>query len=171
MLLANVQIYELDNMIAFKKPLESEPFIVVPKCSVKIRLWSTKGFLFEDIETGNDIVNVENPGDIYDKTNVQYGVTRTLVYDALSAFLCSDSSLQSIDQNINTLVSLAELETFMLTPGNNVSITYYSGVALGNPSGNIDNIETIVYTEGVNVIATKTLSYNSNDNIISVVIS
>jgi hypothetical protein len=64
--------------------------------------------------------------------------------------------------------NVTSTENFDLVPGNSVEITYYSGVAAGNPSGTTDNIETIVYKTGATTIATKTLSYNANDDIINI---
>jgi hypothetical protein len=66
---------------------------------------------------------------------------------------------------------ITSAENFDLVPGNSVEITYYSGVAAGNPSGTTDNIETIVYKTGATIIATKTLEYDLADNIIKVTIS
>jgi hypothetical protein len=67
------------------------------------------------------------------------------------------------------LDELSTLANFDMIPGNNIDITYYPGVDGGNPTGNTNNIYTIVYSTGATIVATKTLSYNNADNVISVI--
>jgi hypothetical protein len=63
------------------------------------------------------------------------------------------------------------IENFNLTPGNSFEITYYSGVTSGNPSGSTTNIENIIYKSGATVIATKTLEYDVNNNILKITVN
>jgi hypothetical protein len=67
--------------------------------------------------------------------------------------------------------NLGSLENFDLIPGNSVELSYYAGVAAGNPSGTTTNIQTISYKRGVDVVATKTIEYNAADNITKIIIS
>ena len=83
-----------------------------------------------------------------------------------------ESSLVSTTNNttiLSDIESAIDLTNFSEIPGNNVDITYYPGIDVGNPSGNTNNIYTIVYSTGATVVATKTLSYNAADNVISVI--
>jgi hypothetical protein len=64
--------------------------------------------------------------------------------------------------------NITSAENFNLTPGNSLEITYYGGVTLGNPSGSTANIENIIYKSGATTIATKTLEYDANNNIIKI---
>lgn len=52
--------------------------------------------------------------------------------------------------------------------GNNKLISYFSGVAAGNPSGNVENIQTIQFRTGTTVIITQTFVYNAADNVLSI---
>lgn len=67
--------------------------------------------------------------------------------------------------------SSSSLTNVSITPGNSIEVTYYSGVAAGNPSGTTTNIETLVYKSGTTVIATKTIEYNAADDITKITIS
>ena len=159
-LFSTIQVYEQDGAIVFKDPAESTPFAAYPKGSIKIRNYGTSGFLFEREVDSADIVFVEEADDVLNITAVPYGVTRDDVYQLLYPVLSTTSILDE----------LAELANFDMIPGNNIDITYYPGVPdIGNPSGNSNNIYTIVYSTGMTVIATKTLSYNFADNVISVI--
>lgn len=54
------------------------------------------------------------------------------------------------------------------TPGNNKTLVYYTGIELGNPSGNTDNIKHIEYYQGVNLVLRQTITYNSNNNVLTI---
>jgi hypothetical protein len=158
-LFSTIQVYEQDGAIVFKDPADTAPFAAFPKGSIKIRNYGVSGFLFEREVDGADIAFVEEADDVLDITAVPYGVTRSNVYKLLYPVLSTTSILDE----------LAELASFDMIPGNNIDITYYPGIDAGNPSGNTNNIYTIVYSTGMTVIATKTLSYNAADNVISVI--
>jgi hypothetical protein len=158
-LFTTIQVYEQDGAIVFKDPAELEPFAAFPKGSIKVRNYGISGFLFEREVDSANIAFVEEADDVLDSTAAPYGVTRALVYDLLYPILSTTSILED----------LSELASFDMIPGNNINITYYPGIDVGNPSGNTNNIYTIVYTTGMTVIATKTLSYNAADNVISVI--
>ena len=159
-LFLTIQVYEQDGAIVFKDPADSAPFAAFPKGSIKVRNYGTSGFLFEREVDSADIAFVEEADDVLDIASTSYGITRALVYDLLYPILSTTSILED----------LAELANFDMIPGNNINITYYPGVPdIGNPSGNTNNIYTIVYSTGMTVIATKTLSYNAADNVISVI--
>lgn len=167
-LFSTIQIYEQDGSIVFKDPAESEPFASYPKGSVKFRNYGISGFLFEREVDSANIAFVEEADDILDITATPYDTTRSAVYIALNAFINTNVITGTVTSSNTVLENLAELESFDMVSGNNVSITYYPGIDTGNPSGNTNNIWTIVYSTGATVIATKTLSYNADDNIISV---
>lgn len=158
-LFSTIQVYEQDGAIVFKDPADTAPFAAYPKGSIKIRNFGSSGFLFEREVDSTDIVYVEEADDVLDITAASYGVTRDDVYQLLYPVLSTTSILDE----------LAELSSFDMIPGNNIDITYYPGIDAGNPSGNTNNIYTIVYSTGMTVIATKTLSYNAADNVISVI--
>lgn len=167
MLFPTIQIYEHNSMIAFKVPSEATPFAEYPKCSVKIRHHGANGFLFENLETKDDIAYVADADDVLNASSVSYGATRALVYAALSAFFCSvvtsDPGSVSELQDIEAALDLAN---FDLTVGNSKEVTYYSGVAAGNPSGN-KNVETIVYKTGVTTILTQTFTWDADDDLLT----
>lgn len=158
-LFSTIQVYEQDGAIVFKDPAESAPFAAFPKGSIKVRNYGVSGFLFEREVDGADIAFVEEADDVLGIASTPYGITRAIVYDLLYPILSTTSILED----------LGELANFDMIPGNNINITYYTGIDTGNPSGNTNNIYTIVYTTGATVIATKTLSYNAADNVISVI--
>lgn len=158
-LFSTIQVYEQDGAIVFKDPADSAPFAAFPKGSIKVRNYGTSGFLFEREVDSADIAFVEEANDVLDIASTSYGVTRTIVYNLLYPVLSTTSILEDF----------GELANFDMIPGNNINITYYPGIDGGNPSGNTNNIYTIVYTTGATVIATKTLSYNAADNVISVI--
>jgi hypothetical protein len=158
-LFLTIQVYEQDGAIVFKNPADSAPFAAYPKGSVKLRNYGISGFLFERIVDNADIAYVEEADDILDINSISYGLTRSAVYELLYPILSITSMLDE----------LSELANFDMIPGNNINITYYPGVDTGNPSGNTNNIYTIVYSTGMTVVATKTLSYNAADNVISVI--
>ena len=158
-LFSTIQVYEQYGAIVFKIPADPEPFAAFPKGSVKVRNYGKSGFLFEREVDSTDIAAVENADHILDITSTAYGVTRADVYELLYPVLSTTSMLDK----------LSELANFDMIPGNNINITYYPGIDGGNPSGNTNNIYTIVYSTGATVVATKTLSYNAADNVISVI--
>lgn len=158
-LFSTIQVYEQDGAIVFKDPAESAPFAAYPKGSIKVRNYGSSGFLFEREVDSTDIAYVEEADDVLDITAAPYGITRDDVYQLLYPVLSTTSILDE----------LSELASFDMIPGNNIDITYYPGIDAGNPSGNTNNIYTIVYSTGMTVIATKTLSYNAADNVISVI--
>lgn len=65
--------------------------------------------------------------------------------------------------------STLQLSVWDAIPGNSIEMTYYTGVEAGNPSGTTTNVKTIVYKEGVTTIVTKTLTYNSVDDVLTIV--
>jgi hypothetical protein len=158
-LFSTIQVYEQDGAIVFKIPADPAPFAAFPKGSIKVRNYGVSGFLFEREVDSTDIAAVEYADDILDITSTAYGATRADVYELLYPVLSTTSMLDE----------LSTLANFDMIPGNNVDITYYPGIDAGNPSGNTNNIYTIVYTTGMTVVATKTLSYNAADNVISVI--
>jgi hypothetical protein len=158
-LFSTIQVYEQDGAIVFKIPADPAPFAAFPKGSIKVRSYGTSGFLFEREVDSTDIAAVEEADDILDITSTAYGATRADVYELLYPILSTTSMLDE----------LSVLANFDMIPGNNIDITYYPGVDAGNPTGNTNNIYTIVYSTGATVVATKTLSYNNADNVISVI--
>jgi len=158
-LFSTIQVYEQDGAIVFKIPADPAPYAAFPKGSVKVRNYGVSGFLFEREADNADIAFVEEANNILDITSTPYGATRDDVYELLYPVLSTTSMLDE----------LSTLANFDMIPGNNIDITYYTGVNAGNPSGNTNNIYTIVYSTGATVVATKTLSYNAADNVISVI--
>ena len=49
------------------------------------------------------------------------------------------------------------------------TITYYTGVVAGNPSGTTTNVATIVYTNSTSTLLTQTFTYNATDGLITLV--
>lgn len=170
LLFAKIQIYEQDGSIVFKVPTETNPFASYPKGSIRVRDYNANGLQIEHLQENYDICFVDSPDDILDATATPYGITKVAVYTALNSFI--NVNTVSITGTVTTsnaiLENLAELESFIEIPGNSIEVTYYAGVDTDNPSGNTNNIYTIVYKTGATVISTKTVAYNLSDNIISV---
>jgi hypothetical protein len=82
-----------------------------------------------------------------------------------------NNSLSSLDTKATTNNTYTSYEVWDAIPGNSKEFTYYSGEVAGNPSGNTDNIQTIVYKTGVSTILTRTFTYNSSDNILTITAS
>lgn len=53
-------------------------------------------------------------------------------------------------------------------PGQSKELTYYTGVAAGNPSGATTNIQYIDYKRNGNRSLRQTLTYDSNDMILTI---
>ena len=168
-LFSTIQVYEQDGAIVFKNPADTEPFASYPKGSIKFRNYGVSGILFEREVDSADIAFVEEASDVLDISSLPYGATRLLLYAALNTFINTNVITGSVTSSNLVLESLAELANFDMIPGNNINITYYTGIDTGNPSGSTDNAYIIVYTTGTTIIATKTLSYNSANNVISVI--
>jgi len=52
--------------------------------------------------------------------------------------------------------------------GYSQTISYYTGVVAGNPSGN-KNVSTIVYADGVTPVLTKTFTYDALDDVLTII--
>ena len=80
--------------------------------------------------------------------------------------------------NLSTLeASLSNIETYNLrdnwntVAGNIATLSYYSGVVAGNPSGTTTNVETSVYSDGGGTVFTNTFTYDAADNILTITTS
>jgi hypothetical protein len=169
-LFSTIQVYEQDGAIVFKIPADTAPFASYPKGSIRVRDYNTNGLQVEHVNENYDICFVENPDDILDATSTPYGITKAAVYTALNSFIgVSSTTITGTVATSNTILeNLAELESFVEIPGNSIEVTYYTGVDTDNPSGNTNNIYTIVYKTGLTVVSTKTIAYNLSDNIIKI---
>jgi hypothetical protein len=76
--------------------------------------------------------------------------------------------LTGIETNQQDQLDLFEKANWTSIVGNSIEITYYSGVAAGNPSGSTSNIETTVYKTGASVAFTQTMTYNAANLVTSV---
>jgi len=80
-------------------------------------------------------------------------------------------NIDSIKTTIEALNDRHILENWDLIVGNSKVTTYYTGVAVGNPSGSTDNAETIQYNQGASTVLTQTYTWNIDNKPISITAS
>ena len=69
---------------------------------------------------------------------------------------------------LSTIATVTLRANWTTLIGNSINYTYYTGVAPGNPSGDVNNVETAEYFTGATLIFTQTFAYNANDNCINI---
>jgi hypothetical protein len=74
-----------------------------------------------------------------------------------------------LSSEINNIKNYLEFQNWDNITGNSLEFVYYTGVEPGNPSGSTNNVKHIIYKKGTVTELTKTLAYNSNDKVISIV--
>ncbi len=79
-----------------------------------------------------------------------------------------DGRLNQISGTIDDLLSIEQYAEWSSKIGNSIVLTYYTGVAAGNPSGNTSNIRIIEYKVGAGTEFTHTITYNASDFITSI---
>lgn len=81
--------------------------------------------------------------------------------------MSSPTSLISVLQSIESVLINANWSSI---PGNSITYSYYAGIdPVNNPSGNINNLETISYISGGGTVFTQTISYDLNNNVTAIV--
>jgi hypothetical protein len=69
---------------------------------------------------------------------------------------------------LSTIATVTLRANWTTIVGNSIDYTYYTGVAPGNPSGDVNNVETAEYFTGTTLIFTQTFTYDANDNCINI---
>jgi hypothetical protein len=70
---------------------------------------------------------------------------------------------------LNSLSELFLASNWSSVIGNTITYSYYTGIEIGNPSGNTNNVETAEYSDGTGLIYTQTFTYDSSDNVLTIV--
>lgn len=70
-----------------------------------------------------------------------------------------------------TSQALLERANWNTIAGNVTTITKYTGVEAGNPSGNVANIKTIVFSNGEGTVFTNTFAYDAANDVINITTS
>lgn len=52
--------------------------------------------------------------------------------------------------------------------GNSIELEYYTGVEADNPSGSTSNVKIIYYYKRSKLVIRKTLTYNADDNVLTI---
>jgi len=116
--------------------------------ALPVKLMGTTGPI--NITAGDLNVQLTDLGANFDRTRIGDGVEQLEI---------------NTDGSVNVRSKL-----FDEVPGNSKEFTYYSGVVVGNPSGN-KNVNTIVYKTGVTTMWTKTFTYDSADDVLTITTS
>ena len=70
------------------------------------------------------------------------------------------------NQLITNLKGVVDRESWDKIAGNSIQYSYYTGVAAGNPSGNENNLKSIIHKTGATTVFTITYSYDINNRVI-----
>ena len=86
------------------------------------------------------------------------------------------TQLSSLNQESTQANVLSQLQGTLLSQwqfiaGNSLSIQYFTGISASNPSGNTNNISSITFLQGATVVLTQSLTYDINDNVLTVTAS
>lgn len=102
--------------------------------------------------------------------------TRDDIHKLRQALDCAcknnESNITLLDSIYFTLRGLNDITlkaNWTVISGNNVVYTYYTGIVVGNPSGDTNNVETAEFYEGASLIFTQTFIYDANNNCTSII--
>jgi len=79
--------------------------------------------------------------------------------------------LRELELMLISISSLAEREnseSWDTIPGNSKVITYYSGAESGHPSSSTSEVKTIDFKTGPNIMFTQTLTYDADNNVLTI---
>lgn len=85
----------------------------------------------------------------------------------LSAFLGVENTSGLQQEILERLIA----DTWTTIPGNSVALTYYAAGDPDNPGTSVNNVATATYSNAAGVVFTQTFTYDSNSNILTIIVS
>lgn len=95
------------------------------------------------------------------------------LYDLVYADIADKMGTTTAEQLVEVWVAsgyfnVASTTVWNEVIGNSKELVYYTGIEAGNPSGNTNNVKTIIYKSLAVVVFNQDITYNSADNVLTI---